>query len=202
MSETPLTEDAKTAIRQYMVSLLALPVVVVSLVFFVLGFAVRDWAAKTGEVEAFRLAQSQLTPFVDKVAEARLDARRAADEAKELRAQAEKSKNDIDLQRAATNSEGIRQDVAAALRADPAFVGALRTVTFTNEVSWEQGRAPTDLGVSENEGVCFITRVIGKFDGGGEEVAIRSIGGKFFLTGQSQKWAVGASARCIKVRAS
>jgi hypothetical protein len=181
-----------------MLSLLALPAVVVSLVFFILGFAVRDWAAKTGEVEAFRIAQTQLTPFVDKVAEARIEARRAADETKELRAQAEKSKGDIDLQKAAANSNGIREDVAQALRADPAFVQSLRTFILTKEVSWEQGQAPADLGVGGDEGVCFITRVIGKFDGPGEEVAVRNAGGRLVLTGQSQKWGVGASARCLK----
>jgi hypothetical protein len=202
VSETPLTDDAKGAIRQYMLGLLALPVVVVSLVFFVLGFAVRDWAAKTGEVEAFRLAQGQLTPFVDKVTEARIEARRAADETKELRAQAEKLKTDIDLQKAATNSEGIREDVAKALQADTAFVQSLRTVTLTNEASWKQDHAPTDLGVGEGEGVCFITRVIGNFDGEGEEVAVRSVGGRFVLTGQSKKWGVGASARCLKFKPS
>jgi hypothetical protein len=191
VNETPLTDDAKSAIRKYMISLLALPGLLVSLLFFVLGFGVRDWAAKGGEVEAFQLAQSQLTQFVDKVTE---------DETKQLREEAELVKKDLDLQKAAANSENIRRDVAAELRADNSFVDALRTVTFTREYSWEQSQPPTDLGVREREGLCFLTRVIGKFDGSGEEVAIRSIDGRLRLTGKSQQHSVGASARCITMQ--
>src|SRR5262245_7355162 len=81
-----LSEEMKGAIRGYMLSLVALPTIVVSLIFFALGIFVRDWGAKIGEVEAYREANRQLAGFVEKVSEARFNAQQASSEARSIAA--------------------------------------------------------------------------------------------------------------------
>lgn len=126
MTEPQLNEESKGAIRKYMLSLIALPAVVVSLVSFAVGFGVRDWAAKSGEVEAFRLAQDQLTGFVEKVSEAKSEALQATEEARASREEALALVKDLTLERVRQNSGENRKAVAEALRKDESFLSLLR----------------------------------------------------------------------------
>jgi hypothetical protein len=102
--------------------------------------------------------------------------------------------------------EGKASQLDAAIRSQATKVDELQRtlemmqglVVFTPEVSWSQGQPAVPLGVKSDEGLCFLTRITGKFMGGGEEVAIRYTENGFVLTGSSQQDGVAASARCLK----
>lgn len=62
---------------------------------------------------------------------------------------------------------------------------------------WGHGESEVEM-IGTNEGFCYLTRVTGKFKGGGEAVWIHVKGGSWYLGGKSQQDGVGASARCWK----
>ncbi len=66
------------------------------------------------------------------------------------------------------------------------------------EYSWSQGQPAVPMGGTSGR-VCFLTRVTGKFEGGGEVVNVFASGGSWYLGGQSLQAGVGASARCVSV---
>lgn len=67
---------------------------------------------------------------------------------------------------------------------------------YTAEVTWSQGQAAKNLG-SASDRVCFLTRVAGKLEGGGELVRTRISGASWVLDGTSQQVGVNAAARCL-----
>lgn len=99
---------------------------------------------------------------------------------------------------AAEASEKALEDISTATESAKASLATyIATAILTPEVSWEQGQAPAHLGVRQGEGICFLTRVIGAFEGGGEWVATSEASGEYVLVGASTQSAVGASARCL-----
>jgi hypothetical protein len=67
---------------------------------------------------------------------------------------------------------------------------------ITGEFSWVQGQSELNLG-STNTQACFLTRVAGKFNGGGEAVWVRKSGSTYLLGGMSNQVGVGTRARCL-----
>jgi hypothetical protein len=73
----------------------------------------------------------------------------------------------------------------------------ITTAAVFPEATWTQGDAPVLLGTTSAERGCFLTRVAGHFEGGGEEVRIVEIlTGPQTLQGSSAQAGVSASARC------
>lgn len=71
------------------------------------------------------------------------------------------------------------------------------TSLTTNDYSWYQGQGPIRM-LHQSAGFCFLTRVSGKFEGGGESVRIGLDGsGYFTLFGTSYQEGVTANARCV-----
>lgn len=71
--------------------------------------------------------------------------------------------------------------------------------SYTGEYFWDQyQRYPTYMGTS-NGRVCFLTKIAGKFKGGGEWVHVYVSGGAWYLGGSSQQQGVSARARCVEV---
>ncbi len=71
------------------------------------------------------------------------------------------------------------------------------------EYTWEQGqpsvpKASVPMGSASGR-VCFLTRVAGHFQGGGEGVRAYVSGGSWYLGGNSQQSGVSARARCVSV---
>ncbi len=65
---------------------------------------------------------------------------------------------------------------------------------------WQQGQGPIKM-IHQDDGVCFLTRVGGGFQGGGEFVWIQlGEDGYYYLTGQSAQQGVHAEATCILLR--
>jgi hypothetical protein len=54
------------------------------------------------------------------------------------------------------------------------------------------------MGTANGRG-CFLTRISGKFMGGGERVHAYVSGGSWYLGGNSQQHGVSARARCVNV---
>lgn len=74
--------------------------------------------------------------------------------------------------------------------------------TYTDEKTWAQGQLlPTELGPANGADgrVCFLTRVAGKLEGGGEVVRTRIAGNRWVLDGASQQAGVNAGARCLLI---
>jgi hypothetical protein len=74
------------------------------------------------------------------------------------------------------------------------FSAAL-TSGYSQEYSWTQGQPATLMGTTAYR-ACFITRITGRFAGGGESVRIYKSNGSWYLSGASQQQDVSASARC------
>lgn len=71
---------------------------------------------------------------------------------------------------------------------------------YTTEYSWGQGQLPVKMADAYTYS-CFLTRMKGKFMGGGEQVEIiRDISqtGRWTLGGKSSQSSVAAGARCIR----
>jgi hypothetical protein len=71
-----------------------------------------------------------------------------------------------------------------------------QTLAVSGEFPWVQGTNATFLGADTNR-VCFLTRVSGKFQGGGERVEAFTSGGGWWLGGASQQAGVAGGARCV-----
>ncbi len=71
-----------------------------------------------------------------------------------------------------------------------------QTLTVSGEYGWGQGNNPVHLGSDTNR-VCYLTRVSGDFEGGGERVEVYRSGGSWWLGGASQQAGVAAGARCV-----
>lgn len=68
---------------------------------------------------------------------------------------------------------------------------------YTGEYTWNQGSYSVYMGPTWDRD-CYLTRVTGKFKGGGEYVHAFDNGwGSWYLGGGSMQAQVGASARCI-----
>ncbi len=75
-------------------------------------------------------------------------------------------------------------------------VQCVSTTSFTDEQSWRQGEERVLLGSADGR-ACFLTRITGHFEGGGERLRVYIEDGNWYLHGQSQQLSVGGSARCI-----
>jgi hypothetical protein len=73
-----------------------------------------------------------------------------------------------------------------------------RVSSYSGEYSWWQGQNPRWMG-TQTQRACFLTRVGGKFEGGGERVEIYGSAGHWYLGGSSLQVDVHAGARCASV---
>jgi hypothetical protein len=63
---------------------------------------------------------------------------------------------------------------------------------------WRSGDAPVDLGVSVDEGFCFLSRVEGEFNSPDDFVQITQVDGTYVLDGNSAAGGThGGLAQCI-----
>jgi hypothetical protein len=87
---------------------------------------------------------------------------------------------------------------AAALGLPPDPEPCHRRERVVDPAPWTAGDAEVDLGVTAEEGVCFLSGVWGAFDDERDSVAVELREGRFVLTGEN--WLGGrhgASARCV-----
>jgi len=74
----------------------------------------------------------------------------------------------------------------------------INTASVFAESTWTQGDSPVFLGTTSATRGCFLTRIAGHFEGGGEEVRIvETLTGPQTLQGSSAQAGVSASARCV-----
>lgn len=66
------------------------------------------------------------------------------------------------------------------------------------EFTWSQGELPKYLGAAGSQ-FCFLTRMTGRFRGGGEYIYTSTVKNAWFLEGSSLQEEVAASARCAYV---
>lgn len=63
----------------------------------------------------------------------------------------------------------------------------------------DKNKSPEKEMIGQDEGFCYLTKVTGDFEGGGEDVRIVIKGGSWYLVVKSgQQNGIGASARCWK----
>lgn len=74
----------------------------------------------------------------------------------------------------------------------------IHDLVVSSEYHWSQGSSPVPMG-SASDRVCFLTRVTGRFAGGGEKVQAYVYGGSWYLGGTSHQKGVAATARCVFV---
>jgi hypothetical protein len=63
--------------------------------------------------------------------------------------------------------------------------------------NWDQSQQPNPtVMIPQNQGLCWLTRVVGHYAGAGEQVYVTGSNGYWVLTGSSQQNNVGGSATC------
>ncbi|MCK8498945.1 MULTISPECIES: hypothetical protein [Myxococcus] len=67
----------------------------------------------------------------------------------------------------------------------------------SNEFTWSQGNLAKPMGGTDGRS-CFLTRVGGDLQGGGERVDIFQSGGSWYLGGASQQTGIHGAARCVE----
>lgn len=67
---------------------------------------------------------------------------------------------------------------------------------FYNPITWNQGQGPIPL-LSTGSGVCYLSRMSGKFEGGGERIKVENYYSFWQLGGNSNQGGVSGSAYCI-----
>jgi hypothetical protein len=86
--------------------------------------------------------------------------------------------------------------IGVGARCTPVRFGA-RVLLHSSEFSWRQGEPAKPMFADNGFTVCMLTKVQGKFDGGGEHVEVTRSNGMWFLGGGSQQSGVAAEGRCI-----
>ena len=81
---TQLTEEAKSAIRKYMLAMIAVPGVVLSIVAFAMGYLINDVAKQSAYHDAYKDASGRILNLSEQVAMAVSDARSQAKEIAEI----------------------------------------------------------------------------------------------------------------------
>lgn len=80
------------------------------------------------------------------------------------------------------------------------LIGRARCVNNSAWISgpynWQQGQPPVTMA-SVSDWICGLTRIAGKFEGGGENVEVWATGGAWTLGGNSQQAGVAASGYCL-----
>lgn len=144
--------------------------------------AVAAGAAYLGSVEVRLIGMDGILPEIAETREEAINEINAAEEAS-----VERINDAMDALNAAEKASVER--VANAIRQfDPT----------TTEYGWRQGSGEVRM-MPENEGICSLSSVTGKFEGGGEGVYVFTRDGFWYLSGWSQQVEVAASARCWKV---
>ncbi|QDE91485.1 hypothetical protein BHS06_22295 [Myxococcus xanthus] len=67
-----------------------------------------------------------------------------------------------------------------------------------NTYTWSQGNIATPMGTTVNR-TCYLMRVGGDFEGGGERVDIFQTGSSWYLGGNSSQTGINGAAGCINV---
>src|SRR5262245_3943342 len=84
-----------------------------------------------------------------------------------------------------------------------ACLGLLANASCTNCLltkggyAWKQGQPKLDLGPVEQR-VCFLTKVSGQFEGGGEQIRVWEDGVHWWLSGDSKQSGISAVAHCMR----
>lgn len=66
------------------------------------------------------------------------------------------------------------------------------------EFLWQAGQEPVDM-MSTFEGFCFMTGVVGKFDGANDRVRIYVLDNRWMLGGSANDESVAIAARCVRL---
>ena len=95
-----------------------------------------------------------------------------------------------DLGQAAANNKRNVQDLNHRL-------GNMR-IRIVHWDSWDQENPTTKTLIRSDEGVCFLTMVRGKFEGGREWLKVYEKDGYWYLAGESHQEGVMAEATCVR----
>jgi len=111
MKEPELTCEAREAVRSYMMKLVAIPGVFAAILSFLLGYGIRDIAARSAELQA----SQQLS---NAIASALAKSQSAEEKLKEAEALTAKIKNIEALTTALSETDVLRKTLAEQLKAD------------------------------------------------------------------------------------
>jgi len=124
-NECELTCKSKEAIRGYLLRLFTLPAIAVSVLSFLLGFAIREGAAGRALADAIKDVLPQITATAQAASDASASAERAKISAQATLSDAEQLASRLkrldELQRALQESEKLVTTLAATLSNDGAF---------------------------------------------------------------------------------
>ena len=125
-----LTQEAKASIRQYILSLVAIPSVILSASMFFLGYFIKDVAAAKAYNDAYQLQFAEISKLrseSDKAkssaAESKLVAQDAVEELQAANKEAERLLNRIQK---LSQSEELRKQLATTILSDHEFSSILR----------------------------------------------------------------------------
>lgn len=139
--EPILTQDAKEAIRTYMLFLVALPAGLVALGAFFLGYSIKDVAISKANYEIaseYRTSinktldeiHGDIRDFTEKTTEEKIKAQSTFDEIKVLEEDASKIKLSLDTLKTLRDSGKFVEDVSTNLKDNPTFLTNLTDSVF------------------------------------------------------------------------
>ena len=220
MAESKLTHEAKELIREYLWKILVPVGGLASILLFVLGWGINELAIGTANNKAWESIKPQIIKIIEKISEAEVQIERA-------KRDMESAKNDVfDIRDDTKTARSILNDTVEKLSNDQNFITKVKKeLDYTLDIStpksknWTQ-KPLTPIGdpnirdsydqpilwhdgtkIHKQQGLCFLTRISGKFEGGGEYVEVYI--GKddyWYLKGNSHQQDVAATAMCYKLK--
>ena len=90
------------------------------------------------------------------------------------------------------------QDINLSATIDPETV----TVSVVKKFEWAQGN-PREKFIVQGENIfCFLTKITGKFEGGGESLEVVEKSDGWYFRGSSNQQGVAGTAVCVELHAS
>jgi Ricin-type beta-trefoil lectin domain-like len=145
MKEPELTREAKEAIRAYIIKIVALPGALATVVSFLLGYGIKDIAAKNAELNASQRLENAIASALAKSQGAEEKLKQAEDIGKRI-------KNLQPLAQALSDAEKLRDTLADQLKKDPDFLKQLTGLPDGSIVRIENLATGTVLDLDQRQG--------------------------------------------------
>ena len=222
MPDNKLTLEAEAQIRRYLWKILGPAGGLAGLFLFGMGWLINDLARGTAYNDALAIFHEDMTKIAVEVGKSAADAERAKKNAEDARIEIFRIRDDV---KTATITKILR-DAAATLSNDPNFVtkvqeeiGHTLDLTTPKTENWTQKRLQKigdpkirdfydepilwhdGTKIHNQQGLCFLTKLSGKFEGAGEYVEVYIGKGNYWhFKGNSHQGGVAATVICYKLK--
>ena len=224
MTEATLTLEQKEEIRKFLWKILGPTGGAAAILLFGLGWAINDWGRATAYNDALNTFQADFIDITREASTSAAVAQGARKDAEDARREIFRIRDDVKT----STITNIFAHAVAKLSTDPNFVTKVQeqlgySIDLSNPTSksWTQKKLskindPKILDsydqtifwhdgtkIHKQQGLCFLTKVSGKFEGGGEYVEVYiAKDNHWHFRGNSHQLDVAATVMCYKLKSS